>query len=64
MSLSGVHQAQLFQNLMLDVYPLSDVKSKSFINESIRFSRDSLKEKGKKILVAKAGKTGISMNFH
>lgn len=64
MSLSGVHQAQLFQNLMLDVYPLSDVKSKSFINESIRFSRDSLKEKGKKILVAKAGKTRISMNFH
>lgn len=30
--LSGVHQAQLFQNLMLSLYPLSDVKSKSFIN--------------------------------
>lgn len=50
MSLSGVHQAQLFQNLMLGLYPLSDVKSKSCIYESIKFSRESLKEKGKEIL--------------
>lgn len=50
MSLSGVHQAQLFQNLMLGLYALSDVKSKSCIYESIKFSRESLKEKGKKIL--------------
>lgn len=62
MSLSGVHQAQLFQNLMLGLYPLSDVKSKSCIYESIKFSRESLKEKGKKNI--KVGKTRVSINFH
>lgn len=63
MSVSGVYQAQLFQNLMLGLYALSDMKNKRFINESIKLSRDSLKENGKNTVV-KVGKTRIRVNLH
>lgn len=61
--LSAVHQAQLFQNLMLGLYRLSDVKSKS-LSMFIKFARESLKEKGKKNLAVKVRKTRISIIFH